>query len=407
MTPAAPRRLSRRKRLVFAVLALGLALLLPLLAAELLLRLFRPQPLTGIMFSVDPEFGSWNRPGLRGKEYQSEQGGAFYRVSTDRQGYRGRRGGGPGPKPEGLRRVLVLGDSFTFGVGVGDAETYPAGAGDALGEGWQVLNAGCPGWGTENMLAFWRARGEALAPDCVVLAFFHNDLPDNMRHYLFRIEQGRVVHDPRPGPLRAKRLASRIPFYPFFSEHSHLVNLLRIAVAEWLRPVQVIDRDKVQPETTKPELTQAPAAAPPEPRPLPGRLGERYGILDRYPQMIGLSERLRVYALLMETLLADLREAGVPVLLLLIPGEGSFWPDPPPDVPAAGRMMQSWAGEPGVHFLDLRPAIGALYREAGPDAVYLRPDRHFTPRANALAGRLLADKLREMLEPSETGEDAP
>lgn len=50
---------------------------------------------------------------------------------------------------EGVRRVMFLGDSFTFGVGLDAEETYPAQVAALLsrdGARWEAVNAGVPGY---------------------------------------------------------------------------------------------------------------------------------------------------------------------------------------------------------------------------------------------------------------------
>ena len=45
-------------------------------------------------------------------------------------------------KPEGMQRILALGDSFTFGEEVGDSETYPYHLQTMAPEA-QVINMAC------------------------------------------------------------------------------------------------------------------------------------------------------------------------------------------------------------------------------------------------------------------------
>ncbi|NQU43891.1 hypothetical protein HQ520_11445, partial [bacterium] len=131
--------------LLFGSLVLGLVF------AELFVRLLVPQPLAGIMYSTDRRVGFWNQPNLREKPFQSEPNCPPYTVTTSPEGYRQDR---PVmvPKPESLRRVLALGDSFTFGVGVANRETWPAQLEDRLQvpdhSPIEVVNEGCAGWGT-------------------------------------------------------------------------------------------------------------------------------------------------------------------------------------------------------------------------------------------------------------------
>lgn len=84
----------------------------------------------------------------------------------------------------GSKRVLILGDSFTFGVGVKDGETYPAvlsallkdrGAGNT-----EVINAGyADGFSPDSYYLYLKNKGMALKPDVIVMGFFvWNDITD-------------------------------------------------------------------------------------------------------------------------------------------------------------------------------------------------------------------------------------
>jgi hypothetical protein len=81
-------------------------------------------------------------------------------------------------------RILVLGDSVTFGHGSVYEHTYPyllerrlrAWRGDV---DWQVWNAAVPGYNTSQELAHLEQVGPRFAPDLVIVGFFENDLVDN------------------------------------------------------------------------------------------------------------------------------------------------------------------------------------------------------------------------------------
>ena len=75
---------------------------------------------------------------------------------------------GPEPRAEepGLRRVLTLGDSFTFGWAVDDDEAYPRILetllnADVGAPPVEVINAGTPGYNTHQQAAFLHARQRA------------------------------------------------------------------------------------------------------------------------------------------------------------------------------------------------------------------------------------------------------
>jgi len=81
-------------------------------------------------------------------------------------------------------RILVLGDSVTFGHGAPYEQTYPRLFEDRLKAwrpdvDWQVWNAAVPGYNTSQELAQLREVGGRFQPDLVVVGFFWNDLFDN------------------------------------------------------------------------------------------------------------------------------------------------------------------------------------------------------------------------------------
>ena len=78
------------------------------------------------------------------------------RMSTNEHGFRGSFP--PRARRPGVKRVVAIGDSFTFGLGAEDGETYPAQLEVELerrrGDGRaEVLNLSAPGWNLENARA--------------------------------------------------------------------------------------------------------------------------------------------------------------------------------------------------------------------------------------------------------------
>lgn len=81
-------------------------------------------------------------------------------------------------KPSGARRVLVLGDSMTFGWGTREEDTYPKVLERLLNErgtAYEVINAGVGNYNTSQEVAYFRERGVRLNPDEVILGFYIND----------------------------------------------------------------------------------------------------------------------------------------------------------------------------------------------------------------------------------------
>jgi lysophospholipase L1-like esterase len=85
------------------------------------------------------------------------------------------------PKPAGARRLVCLGDSFTWGVGVLFDDTWPQRVERLLardGERWEAVNLGEPGLNTVQEASKLEAEGLAYEPDVVVLAYVLNDSED-------------------------------------------------------------------------------------------------------------------------------------------------------------------------------------------------------------------------------------
>lgn len=127
-------------------------------------------------------------------------------LSSNSRGLRGRREYAYEKAP-GVQRVLVLGDSFTFGEDVSDDETYAHFLEERLA-GVEVLNLGVHGYGHDQMLLYLQEEGLKYQPDVVVLGFLYDDMDRNLlgfRDYAkprFALRDGRLElrNVPLPSP---------------------------------------------------------------------------------------------------------------------------------------------------------------------------------------------------------------
>lgn len=87
------------------------------------------------------------------------------------------------PKPPGVRRILLLGDSMTAGLEVDRDATVEAVAEKLLSRPrpTEVVNAGVRGYNLDNILGFLEHEGLAYEPDVVVYFFTDNDLTGEPR----------------------------------------------------------------------------------------------------------------------------------------------------------------------------------------------------------------------------------
>jgi GDSL-like Lipase/Acylhydrolase family len=70
--------------------------------------------------------------------------------------------------------TLAVGDSFTFGDGVGDDQTWPAHL-EELAEA-RVVNAGVPGYGVDQAVLRAEILAARFRPDVIVLGLIHDDI---------------------------------------------------------------------------------------------------------------------------------------------------------------------------------------------------------------------------------------
>ena len=129
----------------------------------------------------------------------------------------------PHPKAPGVFRVAVVGDSFTFGTGVDDDETWEAVLASGLvarGAPVEILNAGVPGYGFDQVFRAAQSWSAKLRPDLVLVGLHCTDLASDWDVPLWDLREGRPVpldpsrnwialqarlRDATPAPLRGLR----------------------------------------------------------------------------------------------------------------------------------------------------------------------------------------------------------
>lgn len=139
--------------------------------AEIVLRFLLPAPITWRFpqeeYRFDAEIGHWLESNQTSFTHDKE-------VTTNSQGLRDSEY--DKLPPPGIRRILALGDSQTFGNGLAQADTWPAQLERKLGDGYQVLNGGLPASDTWQHEIILRRLMDIYHPDAVILAFYINDV---------------------------------------------------------------------------------------------------------------------------------------------------------------------------------------------------------------------------------------
>ena len=171
-------------RLALVLVNLGLFITLAV-ATELILRMFFPYKIAtvGNLESTNAALYGWGYNPHELITVTDPDTGATYRASTNGNGWRDRDH--EFAKPNGTFRILVLGDSVTFGGAVPLEKIYTRLLEDILvasGFETEVISIGYGGWGTDHELEVLKREGLRYKPDLVIFQWDTNDLTDIFSH---------------------------------------------------------------------------------------------------------------------------------------------------------------------------------------------------------------------------------
>jgi len=166
-----------KSRVLRGVLALS-ALLITLCLCELAMRVFLPGEFVPSV-ERDALLGWRGRPNLS-CIYRHALFNLVFPIEQNDAGFRDR--GRTLAKPASTKRVLCVGDSYTWAWGLDAEVAYTRRLEERLaarGLDAEVINAGVPGYNTVQCLLYLRERGFAYDPDVVVYQASVNDFTGN------------------------------------------------------------------------------------------------------------------------------------------------------------------------------------------------------------------------------------
>ncbi len=193
------------------------------------------------LFAYDANKGWFHTPKARARRHIA--GPDSGRVKINSLGLRGpeiaRR-----PRP-GVKRILVLGDSFAFGAGLDYVHTFPTNLARHMGHGVEVVNMGVSGYSTDQELLLFEDLGARLHPDIVLLLMCDNDFEANTQDFVFYMNYkpyfelepgGRLVRRNKPVPRLSGAERARL----WLGRHSNTWKLLKaIGLGRRTKRVQV------------------------------------------------------------------------------------------------------------------------------------------------------------------------
>jgi len=198
-------------------------------AGEMFLRAFDPQPMLPRYVQAG-DFGI--RVNMPNQVYVHKTPEYRVEIRTNNRGMRANVDY-TYEKPAGVKRVVVLGDSFGMGYGVKLEDTFTEQMRrkleSSLGKKVEIINLSVSGYGTAEELLMLQHEGVRYHPDLVLLAWHATDPDDNLRSGLFAVEHGKLVRRNAtylPG-VKIREYLFSFAIYRWLAGNSHFYNWLR------------------------------------------------------------------------------------------------------------------------------------------------------------------------------------
>ena len=198
-------------------------------AAEMFLRTFAPVPMLPRYIQAGPLGIRENMPN---QTYRHKTPEYTVEIRTNSIGLRADQEFSK-EKPAGVKRIVVLGDSFGMGYGVNIEESSLGILERMLEERTgceiEVLNFSVSGFGPAEELLVLEGIALEYEPDLVIQYYYTNDPTDDLRANLFALQDGELVRASATylPAVKTREYLFSFAAYRWLAGESHLYNLAR------------------------------------------------------------------------------------------------------------------------------------------------------------------------------------
>jgi lysophospholipase L1-like esterase len=246
-----PRR-PRWKTLLFVCALTGIVLMLGLGGFEVVLRVMYLEQeifgryLGGAAFVGDDELGFRHAPGYKGRAFRRDAFDCMVEIQAN-----GLRQANYDAQMEYPSRVLILGDSFTLGLGVEEPAAFPSLIQPPLNSRHiGVINAGQTAYCTIQEIIWGRRLVETVQPNAVVLCMFsENDVigDRDQRHRNVEVKFGRRLRKDRWLPILPVDYLRTHSYVWMFAEHQYSKNTRERRIVKYQRQAVLDTQEFIQP----------------------------------------------------------------------------------------------------------------------------------------------------------------
>ena len=182
------QKLSFWKKIKFVIVITIISIFVFILLGEFYFRIFNPQGYLFPKLSYSEQYRKIAPPNTTIEHYVPPSR-RYY--STNKFGFRGEEIQQSNKYPK--TNIVLLGDSYTFGIGCNDGAEFASVLADDLSEDFDIINTGSNGWGLTQQIRAFYEFGQLYYPEIVVILFSNNDPNDNLKDNCTKIKEERFI----------------------------------------------------------------------------------------------------------------------------------------------------------------------------------------------------------------------
>jgi len=276
-------------------------------------------------------------------------------------------------------RILALGDSFTWGAyGTELSQTFIKLLEKKLNEkpdglNYQVINAGAPGYGTDQEFLYLEKKSYQLKPDLVLLNFFvGNDFHDNIQSGEFTVKDGVLV---------AKKIKVSAPgkIRNFLLKYSYAYRLMeKGAIVLFKDFIQNHIKNKIENENYEAQLFSKPAN---------DVMNEEFAntekILGKLISYVKLNNMKLAIVIIPLNYQVDENQRQIFV-------RSNFKENQQYDMQQPQNAVKDWAKQNNVFVIDLLPGLSKINNNGG---LYWKLNAHFNAKGNEEVSNIIYNEL--------------
>ena len=173
------------KKIKYILVITFISIIVFLIAAEILLAIINPQPYQYPTLKFSEKYKKIYHPNVIIKDHNPPET-RYY--STNELGFR--KSSCTLSKENEKPNIVLLGDSFTFGIGVNDGFEFASIMADKLKQDYNVINFGVGGWGLTQEIRVFYEIAQFFEPEIAIIFFCNNDPDDNLLDAVTEIKNG-------------------------------------------------------------------------------------------------------------------------------------------------------------------------------------------------------------------------